>query len=76
MTVNQIAKLAAKLIVATAVGTFTTRAVLANAPVTRKFKAAEMTGALTGGVVAMKLEPKTDKIVDDLFARFEANKKR
>lgn len=75
MTPIEIARLAAKLIVGTAVGTFTTRAVIANAPATRKFKTAEMTGALTGAVVATKLEPKTDKIVDDIFARIEASKK-
>jgi hypothetical protein len=74
MTKRQIAKLAANIVVGTAIGSFVTKAILANAPATEKFKTAEMTGMLVGSVAASKLRPTTDKLVDDWFDRRTAAK--
>lgn len=74
MDKRQLAKTAAKIVVGTTVGSFVTKALIANIPPTEKLKAAEMTGLLVGAVTADKLQPFTDKIVDDFFDRREAKK--
>jgi RPA family protein len=76
MTPIEIAKMGAKIMVALVVGSFTTKAVIANAPATRKMHVAEGAGMLTGAVAAVKLEPKTDQFVENIFAKLEENKKK
>lgn len=74
MDKRTLAKVAAKLIVGTAAGNFITKTLQANAPATQNFKVAEMTGTLGGFVVSEKLEPHTNKLVDDLFNKYETKK--
>lgn len=74
MDKHSIAKTAVKIIVGTTVGSFVTKALLANVPATQRLKTAEMAGALTGAVVADKLTPVTDQFVDDMFARLAARR--
>jgi hypothetical protein len=74
MDTRHIAKIAAKIVVGTTVGSFVTKALIANIPQTEKLKTAEMTGLLVGAVTADKLQPFTDKLVDDYFDRRNAKK--
>lgn len=74
MDKRQITKTAAKIVVGTTVGSFVTKALIANIPPSEKLKTAEMTGVLVGAVTADKLQPHTDKIVDDFFDRRNAKK--
>jgi hypothetical protein len=71
MNKRQIAKTFASIVVATVVGSFVTKSLIANAPVTEKLHAADMTGMLAGAVASNKLQPQTDKIVDNFFNRRE-----
>ena len=71
---HKVAKMAAKITVTIAVGAFMTKAFIANAPATSKLHVAEIGGSLCGWVVGEKLEPYTDKIVDDIYARIAARK--
>jgi hypothetical protein len=70
-----IAKLLAKAIVYTVAKSFVTRTLESTIPVTEKYHAADVTGMVAGGLAEQKLEPHTNKMVDDLFDRYETSKK-
>lgn len=74
MNKRDIAKTAVTIIVATTVGTVVSKTLLANVPSSRNLKIAEMTGALTGAVVADKIHLRTDMYVDRAFNRIAFKK--
>lgn len=69
MDKRDIAKLAAKFVVAAGIGNFVTKGLIATVPATSKLKTAEITGLVTGAVAADKLQPRTDNLVDNLADR-------
>jgi len=74
MDKRTLSKYAAKLVVGTTVGSLVTKALIANAPKTEKYKVAEMTGAMAGYVAQEQMAPLTDAWVDDFWNRREAKK--
>jgi RPA family protein len=69
-----ISKYIVRTVVGTTVGSVVTRALIANAPKTKKLKVADMTGAVAGYVAQEQLGDYTDTWVDDLWNRIEARK--
>lgn len=74
MDKRALAKMIVKTFVIYASGQAVEKSMLYVAPKTKKFKTAEFTGAVAGWMIAEQLEPKTDQLVEDLFAQYEARK--
>lgn len=63
-----IAKIVAKSIVLYVSQSMLTKTLVATVPKTQNYHVADLTGKVGGWYVAEALEPRTDKLVEDLFA--------
>lgn len=72
MNKRLIVKYAAKTIVMSVAGSTITKTLIAAFPQSERYNIAEITGAIGGFVIGEKLEPTTDKLVDDFFDKREA----
>lgn len=70
------AKKAAEIVVMTSVGSFVTKALVANYPKTQKLHTADIVGGLAGYYASEQLRPVTDDLVDAWFDAREAKKQK
>jgi putative Mn2+ efflux pump MntP len=70
-----VTKFVVKSVVTVAVGSMITTTLSTRIPVSERFSVAEITGSVGGWMVANKLQPQTDKLVDDFYDKREAKAK-
>lgn len=72
MSTRTLLKYVAKTIVMSTAGSIITKTLIAAIPQTERYNIADIAGAIGGFYAGEKLEPTTDKIVDDFFDKREA----